>query len=257
VQDHLVAQNNVELLYGRNPVREALRAGSRQVQRIWLARGAQEKGALGEILSMARTDDIPIKAIERSALDEIASGHQGIAAEVSSFRYCELSAILGRARAQGEALFVLLLDLIQDPQNLGTLIRTAEAVGVHGVILPQRRAAHVTPAVVSASAGATEHIAVAIHNLAQAIDSLKQEGVWVVGLDIGHEAQPFQQLDLGGSIGLVVGSEGSGMRRLVRESCDFLARLPMRGRIESLNASVAGSIMLYEIWRAREYAGSQ
>lgn len=249
-----MTEEKAELIYGRNPVREVLRAGTRQVRRLWLARGAQEKGALDEILNMARAAEISVKSVARSALDEIASGHQGIAAEVSAFSYQSLNDILALGRSREEPPFVLLLDLIQDPQNLGTLLRTAEAAGVHGVILPHRRAAHVTPAVVSASAGATEHMTVAIHNIAQAIDVLKQERVWVVGLDVGPVAQPFQELDLRGGIGLVVGGEGSGMRRLVRESCDFLARLPMRGRVDSLNAAVAGSIMVYEIWRARGYA---
>lgn len=223
---------------------------------MWMAEGVQEKGTLDEVLDMARTSGIPIETVPRSKLDTLASGHQGVAAQVSPYHYRKLADILDRARALEEAPFVLLLDLIQDPQNFGTLLRTAEAVGVHGVILPHRRAVHVTPAVVNASAGATEHLPVAIHNLAQAIEALKGERVWVIGLEVGHEAQPFQALDLGGGAALVVGSEGSGMRRLVRESCDFLARLPMRGAVDSLNASVAGSIMLYEIWRARGYARS-
>jgi 23S rRNA (guanosine2251-2'-O)-methyltransferase len=252
-----MAEENSEVVYGRNPVWEILHAGSRQVRRLWLAEGVQGKGALDEVLGMARSSGIPIEIVPRGKLDDLAPGHQGVAAQVSPYRYRELADILDRARALEEAPFVLLLDLIQDPQNFGTLLRTAEAVGVHGVILPHRRAVHVTPAVVSASAGATEHLPVTIHNLAQAVKVLKEERVWVVGLDVGPEAQPFDSLDLGGGIALVVGSEGSGMRRLVRESCDFLARLPMRGAIDSLNASVAGSIMLYEVWRARDYIGAR
>jgi 23S rRNA (guanosine2251-2'-O)-methyltransferase len=249
-------KSNSEILYGRNPVREVLRAGSRTVHRLLLAQGRQESAVLDEILTLAGGAEIPVHRVDREQLDRRAPGHQGVAAEVNAYVYVPLDDILARASARDEPPFVLLLDLVQDPQNLGTLMRTAEAVGVHGVILPHRRAAHVTPAVVSASAGATEHMLIAIHNLAQAIQVLKEAEVWVVGLEGGEEAQSFQDIDLGGAMAVVVGSEGSGMRRLVKESCDFLARLPMRGRIESLNAAVAGSIILYEIWQARGYAGS-
>lgn len=221
-----------------------------------MAEGSELSSTLEEIHALVRRADILLQIVDRAKLDRQVSGHQGILAEVSPFSYASLDEILARANSLGEPPFILLLDLVQDPQNLGTLVRTADAVGVHGVVLPHRRAAHVTPAVVSASAGATEHMLIAIHNLAQAIQVLKEAGVWVLGLEGGEEAQFFQEIDMGGAMAVVVGSEGAGMRRLVRESCDFLARLPMRGQIESLNAAVAGSIMLYQIWMVRGFSGS-
>jgi 23S rRNA (guanosine2251-2'-O)-methyltransferase len=159
--------------------------------------------------------------------------------------------VLALATEKGEDPFVLVLDTLQDPQNLGTLLRTAEAVGVHGVLIPLARTATITPAVVSSSSGACEHLLVVQVNLAQAIRTLKEEDVWVIGLDGGPEAQPAERVNLKGGLALVVGSEGEGMRRLVRESCDLLMRLPMRGQIESLNAAVAGSVVLYLALAAR------
>jgi 23S rRNA (guanosine2251-2'-O)-methyltransferase len=155
------------------------------------------------------------------------------------------------ARQCGEPPFILILDVLQDPQNLGTLLRTAEAVGVHGVLLPLRHAATVTPAVVNASSGASEHLLIAQANLAQAITALKEAGLWVIGLEAGPGAQPPEQVRLDGALALVVGGEGSGMRDLVRKSCDMLLRLPMRGQVASLNAATAGSIALYLASRAR------
>ncbi|RME91160.1 MAG: 23S rRNA (guanosine(2251)-2'-O)-methyltransferase RlmB, partial [Anaerolineae bacterium] len=165
--------------------------------------------------------------------------------EVGEYPYAALTDLFERAEARREPLFVLLLDALQDPQNLGTLLRTAEAVGVHGVVIPLARAAQVTPAVVNASSGASEHLLIARANLHQAIEALKDAGAWVVGLDQGEQAQGPGAIRLDGALGLVVGSEGRGMRPLVRRSCDLLLRLPMRGRVESLNAAVAGSVALY------------
>ena len=157
-------------------------------------------------------------------------------------------------KAMGLHHFFLILDTLQDPQNLGTLLRTAEAVGVHGVLLPQHRAVGITPAVVNASSGACEHLPIAQHNLAQAIDEFKKENIWVIGLEGGPEAQPLGELRLDSAIALVVGSEGEGMRHLVRASCDALLSLPMIGKVESLNAAVAGSIALYMVWQARGFS---
>jgi 23S rRNA (guanosine2251-2'-O)-methyltransferase len=159
------------------------------------------------------------------------------------------------ARSVGQPPFLLLLDLLQDVQNVGTLLRTAEAVGVHGVIIQHRRAADITPAVVNASSGAVEHLQIAqVTNLVQTIKTLKDEGVWLVGLDLGDDAVRYDQANLKGPMGLVVGSEGHGLRRLVRETCDFIISLPMQGQIESLNAAVAGSLALYATWQARGFA---
>ena len=172
--------------------------------------------------------------------------------QASGYPYRGITEIFELAAQRQEPPFVLLLDTLQDPQNLGTLLRTAEAVGVHGVIIPLAHTAQVTPAVVNASSGASEHLIIAQSNLSQAITALKDEGLWIVGLEGSPEASTPSQIRLGGPLGLVVGSEGQGMRRLVRQSCDLLLQLPMRGQIKSLNAAVAGSIALYLALQARE-----
>ncbi len=246
-----------ETLYGRNPVYEALRAGRRAVRLIRLAEGAALEGRLAQIIELAEREGVPVETAPRASLGGVAGNPQGVTAEAESYPYVSLTDLLDRERrSEGDALY-LLLDVIQDPQNLGTLLRTAEAVGVNGVILPYRRAATVTPAVVSASSGASEHLPIAQENIARAIDELKGQDVWITGLEAEPEATPLEQADLTGRVALVVGSEGHGMRRLVRESCDFLVRLPMRGRVESLNAAVAGSVLLYAIWAARGYEGAK
>lgn len=243
-----------EFIYSRNAVYETLRAGRRQVFKILLAEGAQEKGRLTQILNLAQERRIPVQRVHKSQLERIHPAHQGVAAEVSSYPYVSIEDLLRRAAEQGEAPFILLLDSLQDPQNFGSLLRTAEATGVHGVILPLAHSVEVTPAVVNASSGASEHLLIARHNLAQAIQRLKDAGAWIVGLEHSPEAQPPQALHLDGALGLVVGSEGEGLRPLVRASCDWLLKLPMRGRIESLNAAVAGSIALYLAFLARQRA---
>ena len=240
-----------EWISGRNPVYEALQSRRRQPFRLWVARGAEVKGRLAEIISLAEKRRLPIEQVNRQQLDPLGENPQGVALEVGAYPYAALADILEVAKTRGEPLFVLVLDVIQNPQNLGSLLRTAEAVGVHGVLLPLRRAAGVTPAVVSASAGASEHLLVAQVNLAQAIAELKEAGAWVIGLEGSEEAQPVEQVRLDGPLALVVGSEGEGLRPLVRESCDLLLRLPMRGKIESLNAAIAGSIVLYLALQAR------
>lgn len=238
---------HVDVLYGRNAVLEALRAGRRSFHRLLLAEGVQPDDTLKEIGRLAAGRKVPVQPMPRAELARTAGGnHQGVALETGPYPYVELENILERAAAAGEAPLMLLLDLLQNPQNLGTLIRTAEAVGVHGIVIQERRAAEVTPAVVQASAGAVEHMLVAqVTNLVRAMQRLKSEGLWLVGLEASPEAQPYDQVDLSGPLGLVVGSEGEGLRRLVRETCDLLVRLPMRGQVASLNAAVAGSIALY------------
>lgn len=242
-----------EWIYGRNPVYEALRAGRREVYRLWIAQGAQEKGRLSEIIVLCEKKGVRIERVPRPKLDAIVSSHQGVALETSEYEYVGLQDILECAQSRGESPFILILDALQDPQNLGTLLRTAESSGVHGVLIPLRHTVNVTPAVVNASSGASEHLQIAQENLAQAIKILKEENVWVVGLDHDLSARLPGQVRLDGAIALVVGSEGTGMRPLVRDSCDFLLRLPMRGQIESLNAAVAGSIALYLVWQARGF----
>lgn len=245
-----------EWITGRNPVYEVLRAGRRSATRLLIARGVQESGRLSEIMSFCSQKNISIERAPRDRLDSISAGNQGVALEASEYDYVALPDIIDLAEQRLEPLFVLLLDALQDPQNLGTLLRTAEIVGVHGVIIPPRRAASVTPAVVSASSGACEHLLIAQSNLAQGISALKDAGAWVVGLESGERAKSPDQVALDGPLALVVGSEGAGMRALVRDSCDYLLRLPMRGQVESLNASVAGSIALYLAWQARGFSDS-
>lgn len=234
-----------EFIYGRNPVYETLRAKRRQVFSLQVAEGAQEKGRLGEILGIAKERRIPVQRVPRARLDKLSDSAQGVAAEVDGYPYSGVVDIIGKAQQAGEPLFVLILDTIQNPQNLGTLIRTAESLGVHGVVIPGHRAAEVTPAVVSASAGASEHMLIAQSNLAQALDELKEAGAWVVGLDEDPSSLEPDKVSLTGELAVVVGSEGEGLRPLVKQKCDFIMRLPMRGKIESLNAAVAGSIVLY------------
>jgi 23S rRNA (guanosine2251-2'-O)-methyltransferase len=234
-----------EFIYGRNPVYEMVRAKRRQVFSLLVAEGAQEKGRLSEILQIARERKIPIQPVTRARLDKLSDSAQGIAAEVEGYPYIGVVDILGKAQQSGEPIFVLILDSIQNPQNLGTLIRTAESFGVHGVVIPGHRAAEVTPAVVSASAGASEHMLIAQANLAQALDEFKEAGAWAVGLDEDPSSLEPDKVSLTGALAIVVGSEGEGLRPLVKQKCDFLLRLPMRGQIESLNAAVAGSIVLY------------
>ncbi len=241
-----------EFIYGRNPVYETLRAKRRQAFRLQMAEGAQEKGRLVEILNLAARTRIPIERVNRAHLDKLSESHQGVALEVSGYPYVTLDDILDKASESSEPLFVLVLDTLQNPQNLGTLLRTGEAVGIQGVIIPAHRAAEITPAVVSASAGASEHLLVAQSNLAQALGKLKEAGAWVVGLDESSESKSPTEVRLEGPLALVVGSEGEGIRPLVRQSCDLLLRLPMEGKIESLNASVAGSIALYLAYMARQ-----
>jgi len=243
-----------EWLYGRNAVYEALLARRRHFFRLKLAQGVDEKGHLIEVMQMAANFKLPVDRVPRGNLDSLAKGHQGVALEASSYAYSGLADILALAARRNEPAFILVLDVIQDPQNLGTLIRTSEGVGVHGVLLPFRHTASVTPAVVNASSGACEHMLITQVNLAQAIQQLKEENIWIIGLDEGLDAQPLHKVRLDGPMALVIGGEGGGMRPLVRKSCDMLMRLPMRGRVESLNAAVAGSVTLYFAWQARGYA---
>jgi 23S rRNA (guanosine2251-2'-O)-methyltransferase len=232
----------VDRLYGRNSVREALRARRRRFHRVSVAAES------GDILELARRERISVEVVDRRRLDTLVEGHhQGVVAEVEPFPYTSLSDLLDL-----EAPLILVLDSLQDPQNFGTLLRTAQAVGVDGVLVPEHRAVGVTPAVSNASAGAVEHLCIArVTNLARSLQQLKASGVWAYGLSVDAE-QPFWTADLRGPLALVVGSEGSGLGRLVRETCDLLLRIPMASdSVQSLNASVAGSVVLYEAFRQR------
>jgi len=241
-----------EFIYSRNAVYETLRAKRREIFRIQIAEGVQEKGNLVEVLKLAKERKIPLERVARPKLDKIHQNHQGVVAEVSAYSYSDEIEILEYARQKSELPFVLILDSLNDPQNFGTLLRTAEAIGVHGVIIPLAHTVEVTPAVVNASSGASEHLRIARTNLSQAIDTLKDADVWVVGIDQNGEiVSDKTEKHLRGAVGLVVGSEGEGIRPLVRSKCDILIKLPMRGKVESLNAAVAGSVALYLSYLAR------
>ena len=244
-----------EWIVGRNPIYEVLRARRRECFRLQVAQGIQERGRPSEIISLCERKKIPIERVSRSKIESAGPGNQGLALEVNGYPYVNLADILERAAQEGEDPFILILDALQDPQNLGTLLRTAEIVGIHGILLPYRQTATVTPSVVHASSGASEHLLIAQVNLAQAIGALKEAGLWVVGLEGSPEAQLPEQVRLEGPLALVVGNEGQGMRHLVQKSCDLLLRLPMRGQIDSLNAAVAGSVALYFAWQSRKFSG--
>ena len=249
---------SIECLYGRRPVIEALRAGRRRFRRLVVARGIEHNALLEEASRLARQLRIPHETTRRDELDGRTrdANHQGVMLEVGPYPYADIDEMLALAETRKEMPLVLLLDLLQDVQNVGTLMRAAEAVGAHGVIIQERRAAEVTPAVVSASSGAVEHLLVAqVTNLVRAMEQLKKADVWLAGLDQGDDAQCYDEADLDRSLGLVVGSEGQGLRRLVRETCDFVIRLPMRGAVASLNAATAGTVALYAAWRARGFKG--
>ena len=242
-----------ELIYGRNAVREVLRAQRRTAYALLIAEGVQERGALAESIVVAQERHIPIQHVPRKRLDHISDAHQGIAVEADPYPYINLEDILDWAAERDEAPLILILDILQNPQNLGTLLRTAEAIGVHGVILPQRRGVDVTLAVVNASSGASEHLRIArVVNLARTMNELKEREVWIAGLEHkGEKSIELWSADLSGPLALVVGNESEGLRRLVSQTCDYLIRIPMRGQIESLNASIAASIVLYEVFKQR------
>ncbi len=241
-----------DYLYGRHAVLEALRA-HRPIEEILVARGVHPKGTLSELMSLAQQAGVRVREVPRIELDHLTRRHQGVLARSQAFEYVELDDILAKAQARGEPPFLLMLDSVQDPQNLGTLLRTAEAVGVHGVIIGERRAAGVTPAVVKASAGAVAHLPVAqVTNLVRTIEELKRANIWVVGLENRPAARDLGDIDFRMPHLLVLGNEGAGLSRLVREKCDFLVRLPMWGQVDSLNVAVAGSIVLYTARLHRE-----
>jgi 23S rRNA (guanosine2251-2'-O)-methyltransferase len=243
----------MDLLYGRNPVLESLLADRRQFERLWLQEQLDPSPVLQRILQQAEEKGISINRQSRSELDARAPNHQGIILAAGPYPYVGLQDMLTAVEESGAPPLFVLLDQLQDPQNFGTLLRTAEAVGVHGILLPARHSVGVTPAVVNASSGASEHLLIGQVNLAQAMRVLKEQDLWLVGLEASVESQRIDRVDLGGAIGLVVGSEGAGLRPLVRKSCDYLVSLPMRGRIASLNAAVAASIVLYRIHELRGF----
>lgn len=234
-----------DYLYGRHAILEALRA-NQPIDEILVAMGVHARGALTELLALAKTANVPVRGVSREELDRLARHHQGVVARIGEFKYADIEEMLAATQERDEPALLLMLDAVQDPQNFGTLLRTAEAVGVHGVIIAERRAVGVTAAVVKASAGAVHHLKIArVTNLARTIDKLKRANIWVMGIENVPEAKIFARMDFKLPLAFVLGSEGEGLSRLVREKCDFLTRVPMWGKVSSLNVATAGSIVLY------------
>lgn len=247
-QPEEIAEDRLE---GRNSVIEALRA-NRTINKILIAKGDTE-GSINQIIGMARDKNVILQEVDRSRLDMISStkSHQGVIAFVAMKDYVEIDDIINNAKAKGEDPFIIILDEITDPHNFGSVLRTANAVGAHGVIIPKRRAVGLTAAVAKVAAGAVEYVPVArVTNISQTINELKKRNIWVAGTDSTGDKSFYEQ-DLKGPIALVIGSEGKGMAKIVRDSCDYVVKIPMKGDISSLNASVAGAVVMYEIMRQR------
>ncbi|RBP01942.1 23S rRNA (guanosine(2251)-2'-O)-methyltransferase RlmB [Rossellomorea aquimaris] len=243
-----------DFIGGRNPVMEALKSG-RDINKIWIAEGSQ-KGSIQQIVGLAKELNVMVQYVPKKKIEQMVSeNHQGVVASVAAYQYAEIDDLFHRAEQKGEDPFILILDELEDPHNLGSIMRTADAAGAHGIIIPKRRAVGLTSTVAKASTGAIEHIPVArVTNLSRAVDELKERGVWVAGTDAKGK-QDFRQLDGTLPIGLIIGSEGKGMSRILRDKCDFLVQLPMVGHVTSLNASVAASILMYEVYRKRHLLG--
>ncbi|QSZ27176.1 23S rRNA (guanosine(2251)-2'-O)-methyltransferase RlmB [Aceticella autotrophica] len=243
-------EDSKNVIFGRNPVVEAIK-GNREIEKLYVSKTAG--GNIAKIIKMARDRNIIVSTADSNTLDKLSDGknHQGVVAVCSVYKYCEIDDILSFAKAKNEKPFLLLLDGITDTHNLGAIIRTAEAFGVHGIIIPRRRAAGVNSTVVKTSAGATEYVKIAkVSNINIAIKKLKEEGIWIVGSSIDSKTD-FDKADYTLPIAIVIGSEGEGMAELTQKNCDFIVKIPMTGRINSLNASVAASLMMFEVVRQR------
>jgi len=248
VQAPVIEEVESNLLVGRNPIREALRA-DRDIEKLLVARG-ELIGSAREIVAIAREKKIVVQEVARERLDQMAPNHQGLIAVASAYAYKTVDDMLALAKERGEAPLLVILDGVTDPHNLGAIIRSAECAGAHGVIIPERRAVGLTPSAVKASAGAVEYLPVAKEvNLTRTIERLKKEGIWVYGAAMNGE--DYRKVNFSGPAAIVIGSEGEGMSRLVAESCDKIVSLPMKGHIDSLNASVAAGILLYAVAGAR------
>ena len=239
-----------DLIIGRNAVSEALRSG-RAIDTLMVARG-ERNGSIGRIIAECRDNGVVVKEVDRKKLDLMCGGavHQGIAAYAASHEYASIDDIFELARERDEKPFIIICDELEDPHNLGAVIRTAEATGAHGVIIPKRRNASLSYVVGKASAGAVEYVPVArVSNIAQTIDELKEKGIWFYAADM--DGEDWCSVNYDGGVGLVIGSEGRGISRLVKEKCDFIVSMPMKGKINSLNASVAAGVLMYEVARQR------
>lgn len=245
---------NDEYIIGRNPVLEALRS-KREIHKVWMAENST-KGQAQQIIALSKEKGVSVQFVPKKKLDQMFSGnHQGVAAQVAAYRYSDIEELFQKADERNEAPFFLILDEMEDPHNLGSIMRSADAVGAHGIIIPKRRSVGLTQAVAKASTGAIEYIPVArVTNLARTIDELKDRGLWIVGTD-AKGAEDYRTLDGKMPLALVIGSEGKGIGRLVKEKCDFLINLPMVGNVTSLNASVAAGLLMYEVYRKRHPLG--
>lgn len=243
--------DNINLIEGRNPVLEALKSG-REIDKMFIQKDAGE-GSIRQIIAMAREKNILIKEVDKKKLDGLSTtkNHQGVIASVAMYKYYEVGEILDIAKQKGEEPFIIILDEITDNHNLGSILRTADAAGVHGVIIPKRRSVGLTPVVAKTSAGAVEYMPVAkVTNISQTMQQLKDAGLWIAGADMSGET--YYEKDLTGPIALVIGSEGEGIGRLIKENCDFLIKIPMSGKISSLNAGVSAGIIAFDISRQRQ-----
>ena len=254
-KDRVVEKNEVEiredLIIGRNAVIEVLKS-DRTIEALYISNGHME-GSIKAIINMARDKGLVLKEVDRKKLDGMSGGsnHQGVIAQVTPYKYCEISDMLNLAKKRNEDPFIVILDEIEDPHNLGSIIRTAELCGVHGIIIPKRRNVGITSTVYKCSVGAIEHMKIAkVTNINAAIDELKKEGLWVYGADIAGEEYSYE-VNFNGPCAMIIGSEGKGISKLTLKKCDKLVKIPMVGRINSLNASVAGGIMMYEILKGR------
>ncbi|MBU9710828.1 23S rRNA (guanosine(2251)-2'-O)-methyltransferase RlmB [Evansella tamaricis] len=245
----------LDFIIGKNPVIEAIK-GKRPINKIWIGEGSQ-KGQMATVIQLAKNSQLNVQIVPRKKLDQLVDTdqHQGVVAQIAAYEYQDISVLFQRAEARNEAPFFLLLDELEDPHNLGSIIRTADAVGAHGVIIPKRRSVGLTSTVAKASAGAIEHIPVTrVTNLARTMEDLKKKGMWFVGTDASG-TEDYRNVDLDMPVVLVIGSEGKGISRLVKEKCDFLVRIPLSGNVTSLNASVAASLLMYEVYRRRNPQG--
>jgi 23S rRNA (guanosine2251-2'-O)-methyltransferase len=241
---------NKDYIIGKNPVMEAIRS-ERDINKILIAESSQ-RGQMQQLIQLAKEANVIVQFVPKKKIDQISDeNHQGVLAYIAAYQYAEMDDLFAAAEKKNEPPFFLLLDEIEDPHNLGSIMRTADAVGAHGIIIPKRRAVGLTATVAKASTGAIEHIPVVrVTNMARTIDELKERGIWIAGTDASGK-QDYRQFDGTLPLGLVIGSEGKGMGRLVRDKCDFLINLPMAGKVTSLNASVAAAILMYEVYRRR------
>lgn len=239
-----------EMIAGKNPVLEALRAG-REINKVWIAEGVKKTG-VEELIDLAKGQGVLVQFVPKQKVDKLAENHQGIVASVAAYNYAELDDLFNAAKAKQEDPFFIILDELEDPHNLGSIMRTADAIGAHGIIIPKRRAVGLTAVVAKASTGAIEHVPVVrVTNLAQTVEELKERGVWIAGTDAKGSAD-YRKMDATLPLALIIGSEGKGMSRLLKDKCDFLYHLPMVGHVTSLNASVAAALLMYEVYRKRQ-----